>query len=215
MIEDDARRAYEEGGRERLAAHLQRLDSSLPGKHLLTDARGRDLVTGEDRSRPARQRQAPGGPSSPARRPDGHGRSRPRQPVPLHHPRTALVRATQSPALLRGGRPGHRGNGLDPGGPPGRAFASLAQSRGTVRPRRPQGTVRVEAQGRDRRALAILRRDGRADRGPALGRAAALAGRLARAPLAPGPPWASLWSWPGKTTSAIWRWPGSAKRRTG
>jgi signal transduction histidine kinase len=50
MIEDDARRAYEEGGPHRLAAHLQRLDASLPGKHLLTDVRGRDLVTGEDRS---------------------------------------------------------------------------------------------------------------------------------------------------------------------
>ncbi len=50
MIEDDVRRAFEEGGPERLAAHLERLDASLPGKHILTDSRGRDLVTGEDRS---------------------------------------------------------------------------------------------------------------------------------------------------------------------
>ena len=50
MVEDDVRRAYEEGGPERLAAHLERLDAYLPGKHILTDSRGRDLVTGEDRS---------------------------------------------------------------------------------------------------------------------------------------------------------------------
>jgi two-component system sensor histidine kinase CpxA len=50
MVEDDACRAYEEGGPERLAAHLHRLDSYLPGEHLLTDAHGRDLVTGAVRS---------------------------------------------------------------------------------------------------------------------------------------------------------------------
>ena len=50
MVEDDVRRAYEEGGPERLAAHLERLDAYLPGKHILTDSRGRDLLTGEDRS---------------------------------------------------------------------------------------------------------------------------------------------------------------------
>jgi two-component system sensor histidine kinase CpxA len=50
MIEDDVCRAYEEGGPDRLAAHLARLDRYLTGKHLLTDARGRDLVTGADRS---------------------------------------------------------------------------------------------------------------------------------------------------------------------
>ncbi len=50
MVEDEVRRAYEEGGPARLAAHLERLDAYLPGKHMLTDSRGRDLVTGEDRS---------------------------------------------------------------------------------------------------------------------------------------------------------------------
>jgi len=62
MIEDDVRRAYEEGGSERLAAHLERLDAYLPGKHILTDSRGRDLVTREDRSsllRPERFRSGP------------------------------------------------------------------------------------------------------------------------------------------------------------
>jgi two-component system sensor histidine kinase CpxA len=50
MVEDDACRAYEEGGPSRLAAQLRRLDSYLPGEHLLTDGRGRDLATGADRS---------------------------------------------------------------------------------------------------------------------------------------------------------------------
>ncbi len=50
MVEDDACRAYDEGGPERLAAQLRRLDSYLAGEHLLTDAHGRDLVTGADRS---------------------------------------------------------------------------------------------------------------------------------------------------------------------
>lgn len=63
MVEDDVRRAYEEGGPGRLAAHLQRLDAYLPGKHILTDSHGRDLVTGEDRSslllRPGRFRSGP------------------------------------------------------------------------------------------------------------------------------------------------------------
>ncbi len=62
MVEDEVRRAYEEGGPDRLATHLARLDASLPGKHILTDSRGRDLVTGEDRSqllRSSRSRMGP------------------------------------------------------------------------------------------------------------------------------------------------------------
>jgi signal transduction histidine kinase len=50
LIGDDARRAYEEGGPRQLAAELRRLRAYLPGEHLLTDARGRDLLTGADRS---------------------------------------------------------------------------------------------------------------------------------------------------------------------
>src|SRR5438034_6532295 len=50
LMGDDARRAYEEGGPERLAADLQRLSVYIPGEHFLTDARGRDLVNGADRS---------------------------------------------------------------------------------------------------------------------------------------------------------------------
>lgn len=50
MVEDDLSRAYEEGGSERLAAQLKKLDSYLPGEHLLTDENGRDLITGADRS---------------------------------------------------------------------------------------------------------------------------------------------------------------------
>jgi two-component system sensor histidine kinase CpxA len=50
LIADDACRAYEDGGPKRLAAHLRRLSAYIPGEHLLTDARGRDLVNGADRS---------------------------------------------------------------------------------------------------------------------------------------------------------------------
>jgi signal transduction histidine kinase len=50
MIEDDLCRAYEQGGPDQLAALLRRVDSYLPGEHFLTDERGRDLVTGADRS---------------------------------------------------------------------------------------------------------------------------------------------------------------------
>ncbi len=50
MVEDEVRRAYEEGGPQRLSEHLHRLDSYLPGKHILLNSRGRDLVTGEDHS---------------------------------------------------------------------------------------------------------------------------------------------------------------------
>jgi two-component system sensor histidine kinase CpxA len=81
MMEDDARRAFEEGGPERLAAQLLRVDSYLPGEHLLTDAQGRDLVTGADRSKllsrqfgeAERAETRPGKPiqSPPSRLPDG------------------------------------------------------------------------------------------------------------------------------------------------
>jgi signal transduction histidine kinase len=47
---DDSIRAYEEGGPTRLAEYLERLNSYTEGEHFLVDARGRDLVGGEDRS---------------------------------------------------------------------------------------------------------------------------------------------------------------------
>ena len=50
MVEDDLCHAYEKGGPKQLAAVLHRLDGYLPGEHLLTDERGRDLVSGADRS---------------------------------------------------------------------------------------------------------------------------------------------------------------------
>jgi signal transduction histidine kinase len=62
---DDARRAYEEGGRTQLAAYLQRLASNSDSQHFLTDGRGLDLLNGEDRSdlrrvrRPAVRRVLP------------------------------------------------------------------------------------------------------------------------------------------------------------
>ncbi len=50
LVEEDAYRAFEEGGPTGLAEHLRRLDAKLPGEHHLTDTQGRDLVTGLDRS---------------------------------------------------------------------------------------------------------------------------------------------------------------------
>ena len=50
LLRDDACRAYNEGGPEALRNYLRRLDAYYPGKHLLTNDRGRDLVSGEDRS---------------------------------------------------------------------------------------------------------------------------------------------------------------------
>jgi signal transduction histidine kinase len=50
MFANDARRAFEEGGSSRLAEYLAQLDSHSDAEHFLVDARGRDLVSGEDRS---------------------------------------------------------------------------------------------------------------------------------------------------------------------
>jgi signal transduction histidine kinase len=59
LIQDDARKAYEEGGPERLSAYLQRIQAYLPGEHIMTDPRGRDLVSGADRSDLLRREHAP------------------------------------------------------------------------------------------------------------------------------------------------------------
>lgn len=47
---DEAIRAYETGGAQQLAASLKQFSRYFPEEQHLTDARGRDLVTGEDRS---------------------------------------------------------------------------------------------------------------------------------------------------------------------
>jgi two-component system sensor histidine kinase CpxA len=47
---DDARRAYEEGGKAQLDTFLKRLAAYSESEHFLTDGRGIDLATGEDRS---------------------------------------------------------------------------------------------------------------------------------------------------------------------
>lgn len=59
MLADDAARIYEAGGRARLATHLRRLRTYIPGEHILADSRGRDLVSGFDRSELLRQGQTP------------------------------------------------------------------------------------------------------------------------------------------------------------
>lgn len=50
MQMEDARAAYQAGGPQALSAYLQRLEKFFPGEHYLTDASGKDLATGEDRS---------------------------------------------------------------------------------------------------------------------------------------------------------------------
>jgi signal transduction histidine kinase len=47
---EEARWCYETGGVPSLKAYLDRLHKSFPNDHFLLDSKGRDLVTGEDRS---------------------------------------------------------------------------------------------------------------------------------------------------------------------
>src|SRR5262249_33897169 len=47
---DEARRAYEQGGSAGLTEYLGRLDDFSDTEHFLTDGRGLDLASGEDRS---------------------------------------------------------------------------------------------------------------------------------------------------------------------
>ena len=47
---EEAREAYEAGGAAKLRAFIDRLHRYVPGGHYLTDAKGRDILTGEDRS---------------------------------------------------------------------------------------------------------------------------------------------------------------------
>jgi len=50
MLLEDAASAYESGGTPRLSAYLDRLNSKLANRRYLTDASGKDLATGKDRS---------------------------------------------------------------------------------------------------------------------------------------------------------------------
>ena len=47
---DQAIEAYRDGGGERLGVYMSKLDRFLKGHHYFTDSKGKDLVTGEDRS---------------------------------------------------------------------------------------------------------------------------------------------------------------------
>jgi len=60
---EHARQAFEAGGREQLALYLEQLHAFFPDDHHLTDANGKDVLTGEDRSSLlARARTRPGVP---------------------------------------------------------------------------------------------------------------------------------------------------------
>ena len=50
MFLDDARRAFQEGGPRRLEAFLKKLNAYTDSEYFLTDGRGIDLLSGEDRS---------------------------------------------------------------------------------------------------------------------------------------------------------------------
>ncbi len=50
MLLEDAAAAYESGGQAQLAGYMDHLNRGLAGRRYLTDAQGKDLVTGEDRS---------------------------------------------------------------------------------------------------------------------------------------------------------------------
>jgi two-component system sensor histidine kinase CpxA len=50
ILLDDARRAYQDGGKSRLEAYLKRLEAYSDAEFFLTDSHGTDLVSGEDRS---------------------------------------------------------------------------------------------------------------------------------------------------------------------
>ena len=50
LLLDDARRAYEDGGKAQLDAYLKRLNDYSESEFFLTDSRGIDLASGEDRS---------------------------------------------------------------------------------------------------------------------------------------------------------------------
>ena len=50
MQAEHARQAFESGGREQLVLYLEQLYKFFPDDHHLTDARGKDVLTGEDRS---------------------------------------------------------------------------------------------------------------------------------------------------------------------
>ena len=51
LLMEESIEAWQRGGQSTLAAHMQRVDRHTMGNHYLTDAAGRDLATGEDRSR--------------------------------------------------------------------------------------------------------------------------------------------------------------------
>jgi len=50
MQAEHARQVFERSGREQLALYLQQLYTFFPDDHYLTDSKGRDVLTGEDRS---------------------------------------------------------------------------------------------------------------------------------------------------------------------
>ena len=51
LLMEEAIESWQTGGQPALAAHMQRVTRHMSGNHYLTDASGKDLATGEDRSK--------------------------------------------------------------------------------------------------------------------------------------------------------------------
>ena len=51
LLMEEAIESWQTGGQSALAAHMQRVTRHMSGNHYLTDASGKDLATGEDRSK--------------------------------------------------------------------------------------------------------------------------------------------------------------------
>ena len=159
----------EEGGPEQLDAFLKRLKSHTEAEYFLTDGRGIDLVTGEDRSAAAvfgrvGAPAAAGADSAPHR--DNRASSpRSRRPVspdhrgaaagPLRSLGIAMAFSLAADPDRRAVLPAGRASGL--------AIAESSQGGRAVRARRAGGPIRADPEGRDRRAGASIQPDGGPD----------------------------------------------------
>ena len=141
MFLDDARRAFQDGGARRLEAFLRRLNEHSDAEYFLTDGRGIDLVTGEDRS--ALRSTGPPAYRSPL------ARLLPRTETAVRVRRSRdgrfrLITVDSTPRPFRSlgvslvlplAAALDRRALLSAGGAPGVAAAKFAQGGGTVRPR--------------------------------------------------------------------------------
>ena len=149
---------FKDGGPERLDAFLKRLNDHTESEHFLTDGRGIDLVTGEDRSA-----LRPSGPSA-YRSPLGRFLPRTETTVRVRRSRDGrfrLITVVPPPAHFDPWESSmvfplaaalDRRALLSAGGAPGLAVAKSPQGGRAVRTRRAGRTIRADPERRDRRA---------------------------------------------------------------